>query len=48
LLPEIKDVATRSNKKHTGRENYAVRMANTLCDELTGKKERLVYPEEKK
>ena len=48
LLPEIKDVATRSNKKHTGSENYAVRMANTLCDELTGKKERLVYPEEKK
>ncbi len=45
LLPEIKERAEGvKGKKQKGGEDYAVRMANTLQDVLTGKKERLVYP----
>jgi arylsulfatase A-like enzyme len=47
LLPEIKERAegaTGKKQKKGGGENYSVRMASTLQDMLTGKKERLVYP----
>lgn len=45
LLQEIKERAEgRKVKKQNGGEDYAARMANTLQDVLTGKKERLVYP----
>ena len=47
LLSEIKTVAAKDVKANAGRENYAIRMAKTLYDQLTGKKERLVYPEAK-
>jgi tetratricopeptide (TPR) repeat protein len=47
LLPEIKERAEgRKGKKQNGGEDYATRMANTLQDVLTGKKERLVYPKD--
>jgi alkylhydroperoxidase family enzyme len=48
LLPEIQTVASRGSHKKAGGESYAGRMAKTLQDVLTGKKERLVYPEAKK
>jgi len=47
LLPEIKERAegvTGKKQKKSGGENYSVRMATTIHDVLTGKKERLVYP----
>jgi hypothetical protein len=50
LLPAIKERAegvTGKKQKKGGGENYSVRMANTLQDVLTGKKESLVYPKAK-
>jgi hypothetical protein len=44
LLPEIQTVASRGSRKKAGGESYAGRMAKTLQEILTGKKERLVYP----
>jgi len=47
LLPEIKERASGRSKGRKGGENYALRIANTLQDVLSGKRERLVYPEVK-
>lgn len=47
LLPEIQERAggvTGKKHKKGGGENYSVRMASTIRDLLTGKKDRLVYP----
>ena len=44
LLSDIQTVASRGSHKKAGGESYAGRMAKTLQEILTGKKERLVYP----